>query len=200
MTIVSLQRKFRFDIQFNSYWPKRQKKHSKLADKDFDFSEFHQDTWNCYLMSGFVSAHIPWHAISIIELQRSYKALHDDLVLPSATTLSNICRRNYALTVDAIKKQLLSRNKASLALDGWTSMNKLGITSVIAYYMDWNWALREFQLTFDEVNLLFFSLFISSFSMLGQGPTYWSKVSCTFEGCIGSFWAHRRPVTRYDDG
>jgi len=87
-------------------------------------------------MSGFVSAHIPWHAISIIELQRSYKALHDDLVLPSATTLSNICRRNYALTVDAIKKQLLSRNKASLALDGWTSMNKLGITSVIAYYMD----------------------------------------------------------------
>ena len=43
ITIVSLQRKFRFDIQFNPYWPKPQTKHSKLADKDFDTSEFHQD-------------------------------------------------------------------------------------------------------------------------------------------------------------
>jgi hypothetical protein len=63
--------------------------------------------------------------------------------------------------VDAIKKPLPSQNKVSLALDGWTSMNKLAITSVIAYYMDLNWALREVQLAFDEVNLLFFSRFES---------------------------------------
>jgi len=73
-----------------------------------------------------------------------------NLVLPSATTLSNICRRVYALTVDAIKKQLPLRNTVSLALEGWTSTNKLAITLVIAYYMDRNWALREVQLTFDE--------------------------------------------------
>jgi len=84
-------------------------------------------------------------------------ALRDDLVLPSATTLSDICRREYALTVDAIIKQLPLRNKVSLALDGWTSTNKLVITSVIAYYMDRNWALREVQLAFDEVNCLFIS-------------------------------------------
>jgi hypothetical protein len=57
-------------------------------------------------MLGFVSAQIPWNAISNLELLRSYKALRDYLVLPSATTLINICRREYALTVDAIKKQL----------------------------------------------------------------------------------------------
>ena len=161
ITIVSLQRKTIFDIQFNPYWPKWQTKRSKLADKDFETSEFHQDTWNRYLMLGFVSAHIPWNAISNLELRRSYKALRDDLVLPSATTLSNICRREYALTVDAIKKQLPLRNKVSLALDGWTSTNKLAITSVIAYYMDRNWALREVQLAFDEVNRLFISRFES---------------------------------------
>jgi len=93
-------------------------------------------------MLGFVSAHIPWNAISNLELRRSYKALHNDRVLPSATTLSNICQREYALTVDAIKKQLPSHNKVSLGLDGWTSPNKLAIISVIAYYMDRNWALR----------------------------------------------------------
>ena len=98
ITIVSLQRKTIFDIQFNPYWPKWQTKRSKLADKDFETSEFHQDTWNRYLMLGFVSAHIPWNTISNLELRRSYKALRDDLVLPSATTLRNICRREYALT------------------------------------------------------------------------------------------------------
>jgi len=83
-------------------------------------------------MLGFVLAHIPWNAISDLELRWSDKALCDDLVLPSATTLSNICRREYALTVDAIKKDLPIRYKVSLALDGWTSTNKLAITSVIA--------------------------------------------------------------------
>jgi len=57
-------------------------------------------------MLGFVLAHIPWNAISNLELRLSYRALRDDLVLLSATTLCNICRREYALTVDAIKKQL----------------------------------------------------------------------------------------------
>jgi len=33
----------------------------------------------------------------------------------------------------AIKKQLLLPNKVRLALDGWTSTNKLAITSLIAY-------------------------------------------------------------------
>jgi len=112
-------------------------------------------------MLGFVSAHIPWNAISNLELRRSDKALRDDLVLPSATTLSNICRKEYALTLDAIKKHLPQRNKGSLAMDRWTSTNKLAKTSVIAYYMDRNWALREVQLAFDEVNRLFCSRFES---------------------------------------
>jgi hypothetical protein len=63
--------------------------------------------------------------------------------------------------VDAMKKQLPLRNKVSLALDRWTSTNKLAITSGIAYYMDRNWALREVQLAFDEVNRLFCSRFES---------------------------------------
>jgi len=89
-----------------------------LAAKDFETSEFHQDTWNRYLMLGFVSAHITWNAISNLELQQLYEALRDDLMLPSATTLSNISRREYALTVDAVLKQLPSRNEVCLALDG----------------------------------------------------------------------------------
>jgi len=110
-------------------------------------------------MLGFVSAQIPWNTISNLELQWWYEVLQDDLVLPSAITLSNICRNKYALMVDAIKKQLQSRNEVSLALDRWTTTNNVAITSVIAYFMDRNWAMRKVQLSFNEVDRLFFSHF-----------------------------------------
>jgi len=159
ITIVSAQRKIRFDINVDPYWQQWLTKHSKLAVKDFETSEFHQDTWNHYVMLEFVSAHIPWNAISNLELRRSYKELRDDLVLPSASTLSNICQREYALTVDAIRKQLPSQNKVRSGLDGWTSTNTVAITSVFAYYMDRNWALHEVQLALVEVDRLFLSRF-----------------------------------------
>jgi hypothetical protein len=130
---------------------------------------------------GFVLAHIPWNAISNLELRWSYNTLRSELVLPSASTLRNICRREYTLTVDAIKKQLPSTNKVSLALDGWTSTNKLAIMSVIAYYMDRNWALREVQLAFDEVDSPICSYFESSLRITGQGSAYRSTSSLTFE-------------------
>jgi len=63
-TIVCSQRKFIFDIQVNHYRPKWQTQHSRLAPTEFETSEFHQDMWNCYLMLWFLSALIPWNAIS----------------------------------------------------------------------------------------------------------------------------------------
>jgi hypothetical protein len=87
-------------------------------------------------MLEFVSAHFPSNATSNLELRWSYKALRDVLVLPSAMTLSDICHREYALTVDALKRQLPSQNKVCLALDEWISTNKLALMCVIAYNRD----------------------------------------------------------------
>jgi len=153
--------------------------------------------WNQYLMIGFVPAHISLNTISNLELRRSYQALRDDLVLLSTTTLSNICRREHALTMDAIKKQLLSRNIVSLALDGLTSTNTLATMSVIAYKMDWNWALRDVQLAFNEVDRLFLSTIESYLWMIGHGTTYWSKASRIFEGHAWLFWAYQWPIGWY---
>jgi len=142
ITIVSSQSQIIFDIQDIPYWPKWQTKRSELTAKEFETSEFHQDTWNRYLMFRLVSAHNLWNAILNRELRWSYKALCDVPVLPSYMTLRNIFRREHALTVDGIKTKLVSQNKVNLALDGWTSKNKLATTSVIAANMDRNWALH----------------------------------------------------------
>jgi len=71
-------------------------------------------------------------------------------------SLGDIRRREYAPTVDAIEKQLPLWIKLSLAFNGRTSMNKLAIWSFRADYMDRNWALRDVQPGFDEVDSQFF--------------------------------------------
>jgi len=66
ITIVCAPRKIIYDIQVDPYCPKWQTKRSKLPAKDFENSEIPQDTWNDYLMLGYLSTHIPWNAISIL--------------------------------------------------------------------------------------------------------------------------------------
>ena len=162
-------------------------------------AEFHQDTWNHYLMLGFVSAHSPCHTISNLELHWWFNALQRELLLPSASSLSNLCQREYSLTVDAIKKQLLSTNRVSSAWDGRTSMNQLAITSVIAYNMHQNWKLLKVQLVFDEVESLSISYLECKLRIIGQESTCWSKPSHVCKaGCV-SFRAYRRLFIRNYD-
>jgi len=92
-------------------------------------------------------------------------------------------------------QQFPTRNKVSLALNRWTATNKLALMSVIAYYMDQDWAMWEVQLAFDDVNSLFFFHSNNQIRIIGQGSTYWSKASHTFKGSAGLFWAYRWPLT-----
>ena len=107
-------------------------------------------------MMGFVSDHICRYALSNLELRRSHNALRNELGLRSALTVSNICRREYALTRGGSEKHVPSRNEVRLALKGWTSTATLAIMLVIAYCMDRSWALREVQCAINEVDRPFF--------------------------------------------
>jgi len=93
------------------------------------------------------------------QLRWSYIALRCDVAVPLATTLSKICLREYALTIDAFKKQSLSPNKVSSGFERWTSTNKLAMTAVIGYYIERNGALHQVQLSVGEVDHVFFSGF-----------------------------------------
>jgi len=73
--------------------------------------------------------------------------------------------------------------KVSLALDGWTSLNKLCISLFNAYSIDRNRALQVVPVAFDEVDHVFFSAFESHLRIMNHGSLYWSKASCTVAGC-----------------
>jgi len=68
---------------------------------EYETSEFNQETWNNYLMLGFVSPRIAINIMPDPEQQLAFEALRSDLLLSSATTLSTKRWREYSLTVDA---------------------------------------------------------------------------------------------------
>lgn len=157
--IVCFQRTFIFDIEVFLYQLNCHTTKYKPGAKDFLTAKFHVNTWDLYLILGCVSAQNSCNRISYLKRQQLYNALQSQLVLYSTSTCSSICQRECSLTVDAIYKQLPSRTKVSSALNWLPSMNKLAITSVITWYMDWNWAFWVVQLAFNTVNSLLFSNF-----------------------------------------
>ena len=112
---------------------------------------FDQQTWNRYLLLGLLSALVPLNAMSNMEFRRVFFTLRPDVKIPSVGTLSNLLAREYNLTLVGIKNQIPVGQKVSIALDGWTSQNRLAITSIILYFISKNWKLEEVQIAFEEV-------------------------------------------------
>ena len=126
-------------------------KKRRQADLDIAAKEFDQHTWNRYLLLGFLSALIPFNTLTNPELRRILFSLKPDVNIPSVSTLRRLLATEYEKTTQAIRDNIPEGQKVGLALDGWTSGNKLAISSVIMYYISKNWELKEVQLAFEEV-------------------------------------------------
>ena len=122
-----------------------------MKELDLEVTSFKQELWNRYLLIGLLSASIPLNALSNREFRRVFKLLSNDLKLPSVSKLSCLLHEEYQKTLEEIKGQIPGGQRVSIALDGWTSKNRLAITSVIMYYISRNWTLEEVQLAFEEV-------------------------------------------------
>ena len=119
---------FRFYVYFLNW----QTNLFDVAAMDIETAEYHQDNCNCILMLRFVLADIRLKTISYAAPRCLFNAWQSEIVWHLANTPSNICRREYILPAEAIKKQLLSRNKVSLPLDSWRWMDKIKIVLVFA--------------------------------------------------------------------
>ena len=65
--------------------------------------------------------------------------------------MQRLLQKEYQLAVLALQKLLPADAKVSIALDGWTSPNKMAILSIIGYYVTSDWHLAEVQLGFDQI-------------------------------------------------
>ena len=130
-------------------------KKRRQEDLDIAVKEFDPHTWNRYLLLGFLSALIPFNTITNPELRRILFPLKADLNLPSVSILRRLLATDYEKTTKAIRDNIPEGQKVGLALDGWTSSNKLAISSVIMYYISKSWELQKVQIAFEEVCGLF---------------------------------------------
>lgn len=71
---------------------------STYRGNDLQTAEFHQDTWNPYIMAGFDSSPNPWNDIVNLKFPQSHNALWSELVHLTTSTLSDICQNVYSLT------------------------------------------------------------------------------------------------------
>lgn len=99
-----------------------------------------------------LSALVPFNVLSNPEFRRTFLAINPNISIPSVSKIRRLLAVEYENTLQAIKNSIPKNQKVSLALDGWTSSNKLAITSVIMYYIAGDWKLTEVQLAFDEVS------------------------------------------------
>jgi hypothetical protein len=59
--------------------------------------------------------------------------------------------KEYNLAVTAIENLRPRTSKVSIAVDGWTSPNKMAILSIIGYFVTDDWHLAEIQLGFQQI-------------------------------------------------
>ena len=130
-------------------------KKRRQADLDVAVKEFDPHTWNRYQLLGFLSALIPFNTITNPELRRILFSLKPDVNLPSVSTLRRLLATEYEKTTKSIRDNIPEGQKVGLALDSWTSGNKLAISSVILYYISKSWQLKEVQIALEEVCGLF---------------------------------------------
>ena len=127
-------------------------KRNRQVDSDLPVEDhFDQAIWDRYLLIGLLSALVPIHSLFNSEFRRIFTALRPDISIPSVSKIRRLLAVEYDSTIQTIRQSIPEQQKVSLALDGWTSSNKLAITSVIMYYISSDWQLKEVQLAFEEV-------------------------------------------------
>jgi hypothetical protein len=94
---------------------------------------------------------MPFNVLNSPEFRRSLLMLRPDISIPSVSKFRRLLKSEYDITVQSIRRAIPKDQKVSLALDGWTSSNKLAVVSVIMYYISPDWSLKEVQLAFEEV-------------------------------------------------
>ena len=102
-------------------------------------------------MHSFTISHIPLSVISDPYFRRLLLFTRNDLKLPSRSTVQRLLMREYQLAVKAIATLIPMDRKISIAIDAWTSPNKLAILSIIGYFVTSDWRLAEIQLGFEQI-------------------------------------------------
>ena len=103
------------------------------------------------LVRVLLSLQLPFRAVDHLQVRRLIYMLNPDAHIPSPTTIRTQLQKRTQDIEDQLLVDLPPEGKISLALDCWTSPNKLAFMAITGYFIDKNWKYREVVLGFEHI-------------------------------------------------
>jgi hypothetical protein len=95
---------------------------------------------------------IPFRNADHNQMRKLFKMLRSTVDCPNADRLRKDLSKEADKVREQIKEELRGIKKVSLALDGWTSPNKLAFLAIVVYYITPDWKYRHALIAFEQLS------------------------------------------------
>jgi len=112
---------------------------------------YDQAQFDRFFIEAVLATNLPFNTTNNAAFRRVFKYLKRDVLLPSPTTvrvrLQSICSE----IEEKIRTEIPANVKISIAVDAWTSPNKIAFLAIIGYWITDDWELKEVLLGFEHI-------------------------------------------------
>jgi len=112
---------------------------------------FNQHDLGEYFLKAYLATNLALNCSNNLAFCRVFKHIGPAVEIPSPTTLMPHLKRLEKSTVDDIRTSLPAAGKTSLAVNTWTSQNKLAFLAIVAYWISDSWEMEEVLIGFEEI-------------------------------------------------
>lgn len=117
----------------------------------FDTPPYSKETFRNEFLKTFVLLNLPFNVADHCQLKRLFHMCRQTVDMPSASMIKSDLNSIAEDMRNNILLDLRKVDKVSLALDAWTSPNKLAFLAVVLYYIDSNWKYRHILIGFEQL-------------------------------------------------
>ena len=116
---------------------------------DNEVPQYSKEGFQHEVLKCFIALNIPFRNADHQQLRKLFKMLRSTVDCPSAEKLRKDLNFEADKVREKIKEELKGVQKVSLALDAWTSPNKLAFLAIVVYYITPDWKYRHALIAFE---------------------------------------------------
>jgi hypothetical protein len=105
-----------------------------------------------FFLEAVIATNMSFNSVNNAAFRRLFKYLKRDVLLPSPTTIRTRLQLLFREVEEKIRAEIPPNTKISIAVDAWTSPNKIAFLGVVGYWITDNWELREVLLGFEQIH------------------------------------------------
>jgi hypothetical protein len=103
------------------------------------------------MLTTFLIANLPFQLVENLSFCKLLEIAHPDIDIPNCRCLRQLLDVQHDTAAQAFLDDLGERTKVSLAIDCWSSPNKVAFMAIVAYYVSVDWKYREVLLAFEPL-------------------------------------------------